>query len=78
VITHNHLKKDFTEHEFSKWQTISNKISIVDFSHRFMFEQRWIGRYTNANLSSEDDYVFVKKDCYMFRMHHSSKGNHFR
>ena len=37
-------------------ETISDKVSIVDFLHRFMLEQRWDGRYPNANLTKEDEY----------------------
>ncbi len=33
-----------------------------------MLEQRWIGRYTNATLSKPDDFLFVNRIRYMYRM----------
>lgn len=63
----NSFGKDFTEHRSFQMATISDKVSIIDFSHRFMLEQRWVGRYTNANLISEDDYLFMNRFRYMFR-----------
>ena len=41
---------------FFQMETISDKVSIVDFLHRFMLERRWDGRYPNANLTKEDEY----------------------
>jgi len=70
----NSMGKDFTEHRVFQMATLNNKISIVDFSHRFMLEQRWIGRYSNADLSTEDDYVFINRMRYMFRMQLPLKG----
>lgn len=33
-----------------------------------MLEQRWVGRYTNANLEKEDDYVFLNRMRYLMRL----------
>ena len=46
----------------------------VELSHRFMLEQRWIGRYTNASLPKEDEYFFVNRLRYMYRMQIPLKG----
>ena len=64
----NGFGKDFTEHRTFEMVTLNNKVSIVDFSHRFMLEQRWIGKYTNANLDTEDQFIFSNRFRYMFRM----------
>lgn len=37
-------------------------------SHRFMLEQRWIGRYTNSALAKPDDFIFLNRLRYMYRM----------
>ncbi len=66
--------KDFTEHRTFQMATINDKISKIDLSHRFMLEQRWIGRYTNANLSEEDEFVFSNRLRYMFRIQMPLKG----
>ena len=63
----NSFGKDFTEHRSFQMATISDKVSVVDLSHRFMLEQRWVGRYTTSNLNSEDDYLFMNRFRYMFR-----------
>ena len=70
----NGFGKDFTEHRTFEMATLNNKVSIVDFSHRFMLEQRWIGRYSNATLDSEDEFLFSNRFRYMFRMQLPLKG----
>lgn len=63
----NALGKDFTEHRSYQMATITDKVSIVDLSHRFMLEQRWVGRYSNGNLAKEDDFTFFNRLRYMVR-----------
>jgi len=70
----NGMGKDFTEHRLYQMATISDKISIVDFSHRFMLEQRWVGRYSNADLSKEDEFPFLNRFRYMIRFQIPLKG----
>ncbi|MFC6878056.1 DUF2490 domain-containing protein [Flavobacterium myungsuense] len=70
----NSFGKDFTEHRSFQMATISDKVSVVDLSHRFMLEQRWVGRYSTANLNSEDDYLFMNRLRYMFRAQIPLKG----
>lgn len=64
----NSMGKDFTEHRIYQMVTLTDKVSILDFSHRFMLEQRFIGIYTNANLSKEDKYTFLNRLRYLFRI----------
>ncbi len=71
----NGFGKQFTEHRVYQMATLSDKIGKLDLSHRFMLEQRWIGRYSNAALTKEDDYFFVNRLRYMFRMQIPLKGN---
>lgn len=71
----NGFAKDFTEHRAFQMVTLTDKVSIVDFSHRFMLEQRWVGRYSNANLSTEDQFPLLHRFRYMFRVQIPLKGN---
>lgn len=70
----NPFGKDFNEHRIFEAATITDKISIVEFSHRFILEQRWLGKYSNANLSKADENVFANRLRYMFRMQLPLKG----
>jgi hypothetical protein len=70
----NGLGKDFTEHRAYQMITLSDKHGALDVSHRFMLEQRWIGRYSSAALSREDDYFFVNRLRYMLRLQLPLKG----
>ncbi len=71
----NSFGKQFTEHRAYQMVTLLDKISKVDLSHRFMLEQRWIGRYSNAFLTKEDEHVFVNRLRYMYRMQIPLHGN---
>lgn len=64
----NSMGKDFTEHRAFQMITINDKISKIDISHRFMLEQRWVGRYSNASLTSEDDFPLLNRFRYMIRL----------
>lgn len=70
--------KDFTEHRTYQMVTLTDKISKFEFSHRFMLEQRFIGRYTNPVLTIEDDYIFLNRLRYMFRAQMSLTGNEIK
>ncbi len=70
----NGFGKNFTEHRLYEMITLNDKISIIDLSHRFMLEQRWLGRYTNATLNKEDEFAFTNRFRYMFRMQAPLKG----
>ena len=70
----NSFGKQFTEHRAYQMVTVSDKIGKVELNHRFMLEQRWIGRYSNVSLTKEDDYLFVNRLRYMYRMQIPLKG----
>lgn len=71
----NGMGKDFTEHRIYEMATVTDKIGKIDLSHRFMLEQRWVGRYSAANLTSEDQYPFLNRARYMIRLQMPLKGN---
>ena len=70
----NSFGRDFTEHRAFQMITINDKASIIDLSHRFMLEQRWVGRYSNANVTSEDQFPLLNRFRYMFRVQIPLKG----
>jgi hypothetical protein len=74
----NSMGKDFTEHRLFQAITLRNQIGAVDLSHRFMLEQRWVGRYSAATLDREDDYPLLHRMRYMFRFQRSLKGGEIK
>ena len=74
----NGMGKDFTEHRLFQMATITDKVSIVDLSHRFMLEQRWVGRYSNDNLTIEDEFPLLNRFRYMFRAQIPLKGKEIK
>lgn len=67
--------KDFTEHRIFQMITLSDKISKFELSHRFVLEQRFVGRYTKPELTVEDDYLFLNRFRYMLRVQMPLKGS---
>jgi hypothetical protein len=67
--------KTFTEHRAWEMATITDKAGRVDLSHRFLLEQRWIGRYVNPAAIKEDDFFYVNRLRYMFRLQIPLLGN---
>jgi hypothetical protein len=70
----NSMGKDFTEHRIFEMLQLSHKEAIIDFTHRFMLEQRFVGRYTSANLFKEDEYPLLNRFRYMARLQIPLKG----
>jgi hypothetical protein len=70
----NNLGKQFTEHRTFQMATLNDKSGIFEFSHRFILEQRWIGRYSSTALSKEDEFVYWNRLRYMFRTNIPLKG----
>ena len=64
----NSLGRDFTEHRVFEMVQLSHKEGIVDLLHRFMLEQRFVGRYSTANLPKEDEFPLVNRMRYMIRL----------
>ena len=70
----NGLGRDFTEHRIFEMVQLSHKEGIADFSHRFMLEQRFVGRYSTAAQAKEDEYPLLNRFRYMFRTQMPLKG----
>ncbi len=63
----NTFGKTFTEHRLYEMLQVSHSEGRFDFTHRFMLEQRWIGRFSSSSLQKEDDFVYANRMRYMFR-----------
>lgn len=70
----NSYGKNFNENRTFEMATITDKIGIVEMSHRFMLEQRWVGKYSSANQTKEDQTVFTNRLRYMNRIQLPLKG----
>jgi hypothetical protein len=71
----NGFGKQFTEHRIFQMAQLSQKVGKVDFSHRFMLEQRFVGKYASANAAREDEFPLLHRMRYMVRMQVPLKGN---
>ncbi len=70
----NSMGKQFTEHRAYEMLGLNNKFGRVESNHRFMLEQRWVGRYSDVSLDKEDDYVYTNRFRYMYRVQIPLKG----
>jgi len=71
----NGMGKDFTEHRIYQMAQLNQKEGRVEFTHRFMLEQRFVGTYTNASLNSEDKFLSMNRVRYMMRIQLPLKGS---
>ena len=74
----NGLGRDFTEHRIFQMIQLSHKEGIVDFSHRFMLEQRFVGRYSSVNETTEDEFPLLHRARYMARVQVPLKGREIK
>lgn len=63
----NNFGKDFTEHRIFQVIQLSHNEQMVSFLHRFMVEQRFIGKYTSPELTQEDEFSLLHRIRYMIR-----------
>ena len=77
-VSINAFGKSFTEHRVFEMAQLSQKEGIVDISHRFMLEQRFIGRYSSANENTEDEFPFSSRARYMIRLQVPLKGKEIK
>ncbi len=74
----NGLGRDFTEHRIYEMLQLSHKEGIIDFSHRFMLEQRFVGRYSSTSMKKEDEFPLLNRMRYMFRVQAPLKGKEIK
>lgn len=70
----NSFGRDFTEHRIFEMVQLGHKAGIVDISHRYMAEQRFIGRYSAAGKPKEDEFKLLHRMRYMVRLQCPLKG----
>jgi hypothetical protein len=71
----NGFGKDFTEHRIYQMAQLSHKEGKLEISHRFMFEQRFLGIYKSAQSITEDAFPLIYRMRYMSRFQLPLKGN---
>lgn len=74
-ISINSLGRDFTEHRIYEMIQINHKEGIIEFSNRFMLEQRFVGRYSNNTEQKENEFPLLNRMRYLFRIQIPLKGN---
>ncbi len=74
----NSFGRDFTEHRIFEMVQLSHKEGIIDFSHRFMLEQRFVGRYSSASRNTEDEFPLLNRIRYMVRLQVPLKGKEIK
>jgi len=71
----NSLGRSFTEHRTYQMATVSQSVGTVQLSHRYMLEQRWIGRYSSPSEETEDVFPLTHRLRYMLRAQKSFGPN---
>lgn len=74
----NGLGRDFTEHRIFEMVQLTHKEGLVDFSHRFMSEQRFVGRYSSTDIEKEDEFPLLHRLRYMVRLQVPLKGRELK
>jgi hypothetical protein len=74
----NGLGRDFTEHRLFQMIQLNDKQGRTDFSHRFMLEQRFVGRYSSAATAREDEFPLLHRIRYMVRLQRPLRGKEIR
>jgi len=74
----NKLGRAFTEHRIFEMVQLSQKEGILDISHRFMLEQRFIGRYSSAAETKEDEFPLSNRGRYMVRLQVPLRGQEIK
>lgn len=64
----NSMGKKYSDNRAFEMISITDKINHIDVTNRVMLEQRFVGKYSSAALTKEDDFSFVNRIRYMFRM----------
>lgn len=60
--------RTFPEYRTFQMVQLAEKKGRVDFSHRFMLEQRWVKSFSDASLPKADRTTYQNRLRYMFRM----------
>ena len=64
----NSMGKQYSDNRAFEMISIADKVNRIDLTNRFMLEQRFVGKYSSASLTKEDEISYVNRIRYMFRM----------
>ena len=64
----NSMGKKYSDNRIFEMVSINDKLNSLDLTHRFMLEQRFVGKYSDVSLTKEDQHSFVNRIRYMFRI----------
>lgn len=64
----NAAAKPFNERRLIEMIQIADKIGVLELNHRFVLEQRWIERFSKADLEEPDDIAYINRMRYLIRM----------
>lgn len=70
--------KEYTEHRTFQMMQFTHKAKAMDFSHRFMLEQRFVGKYSSENEPSEDQFPLLHRIRYMIRVQRAFNGREIK
>jgi len=71
----NKFGKQFVEHRVFEAAMLNDKVGMVDVSHRFMLEQRWVAAFSAADVTNEDTWNYMNRLRYMARVQIPFKKN---
>lgn len=74
----NGLGRDFTEHRLFQMAQLSQRAGRFDIQHRFILEQRFVGRYSSAAVKKEDEFPLMHRARYMLRIQTPFKGREIK
>lgn len=74
----NGMGRDFTEHRSFQMIQLSDKMGCIDFTHRYMLEQRWVGRYSSNLQEKEDEFPLLHRMRYSMRVQVPLRGNEIK
>jgi hypothetical protein len=74
AININSFGKEFTEHRIYETIILSQQEGFADITHRFMLEQRFIGKYASATDTKESTFPITNRFRYQFKMNLPLKG----
>lgn len=60
--------REFTEHRIFQMAQVSHKEGNIDLTHRFMLEQRFVGKYSSVNVANEDEFPLLNRARYMVKL----------
>lgn len=66
--------RDFTEHRIYEMVQLSSAVGRTEWNHRWMLEQRWVGKYNGPDSDKEDEFPLLHRLRYMARVQLPLKG----